>query len=167
MNYKRSGAGYRARIAGETFENMIASACEYYRRLGIAEIEKTPEPFRVTRPAENGKFYGYFEKKAQPDFKGTLKGGRAVVFEAKHTDSDKIEMRRVTDEQAERLTAHQKLGAVAFVVVSFGLSRFFSVPWEVWANIPETFGRKYVKAKDLAPYEVKIKSGVLDFLKKQ
>lgn len=166
MSYKRITAGYRSRLEGETFENIIESACRFYRDNGIAEIEKTPEPFRVERPAEKGKFFGHYEKRAQPDFKGTLKGGRAVCFEAKHTNADKLEMRRVTDDQAARLEAHRKLGALAFVLVSFSLSSFFAVPWEVWTNIPEKFGRKYVTAQDLKPYVVRIESGILDFLRR-
>lgn len=165
MNYKRAAAGYCSKLEGETFENIISNACRYYQENEIAEIEKTPEPFRVERPAENGKFFGHYEKRAQPDFKGTLKGGRAVCFEAKHTKADKIEMRRVSDDQAARLEAHNKLGALAFVLVSFGLTRFFSIPWEVWTHIPEKFGRKYVTPRDLEAYEIKIKDGVLDFLK--
>lgn len=166
MNRKRIAAGYKSRLEGETFENIIESACRYYRDNGIAEIEKTPEPFRVERPAEKGKFFGHYEKRAQPDFKGTLKGGRAVCFEAKHTSADKIEMRRVTDDQAARLESHHKFGALAFVLVSFGLSHYFSVPWEVWATIPEKFGRKFVTPQDLKPYEVRIKCGILDFLRR-
>ena len=166
MSLKRVTAGYLARLEGETFEKMIESACKFYRDNGIAEIEKTPEPFKVERPAENGKFFGHFEKRAQPDFKGTLKGGRAVCFEAKHTKTEKIEMRRESDEQATRLEAHNKLGALTFVLVSFDLSRFFAIPWEVWTHIPEKFGRKYVTAHDLGLYEIKIKSGILDFLRR-
>lgn len=166
MNYKKSAAGYRSRLVGETFENIIKSACDYYREIGYAEIEKTPEPFKIERPAEKGKFYGHFEKRAQPDFKGTLKDGRAVVFEAKHTDNSKMEMRRVTDEQARRLASHFRLGALTFVLVSFGLYGFYAVPWHIWEDMPQRYGRHYVTADDLAKYEVKIiKGGVLDFLK--
>ena len=40
----RSMAGARSRAEGAAFENLINSACEYYRTKGIADIEKTPEP---------------------------------------------------------------------------------------------------------------------------
>lgn len=163
-NYKRSAAGYRSRLAGQTFENIVDAACDYYRKTGAAEIEKTPEPFKVERPAGNGKFYGHFEHRAQPDYKGTLKGGYAVVFEAKHTDSGKMEQRRVTEDQAARLEAHLALGAAAFVLLSFGLRYYYAVPWTVWREIPEHYGRKYVTPEDLKEYEVKIKGGVLRFL---
>lgn len=164
MNYNRVAAGYRSKAEGERLENEIDAACEYYRARGLAEIEKTPEPFRVERPAEKGKFYGHFAKRAQPDYKGTLKGGHAICFEAKHTNAGKIEARRVTEEQAARLAAHHKLGALSFVLVDFGLECCFAVPWEFWAKIPENLGRKYVTPQDLEPYEIEKKDGILDFL---
>lgn len=61
-----------------------------------------------------------FEKPAQPDYKGTLQGGRAVVFEAKHTSTGQMEQSRVTEAQAKRMEHHQELGALCFVVAGFG-----------------------------------------------
>ena len=55
---------------------------------------------------------------ADPGYGGTLKGGRSIYFEAKHTDDERIEQRRLTQEQQDDLEAHHKLGAIAFVLVS-------------------------------------------------
>ena len=75
---------------GHIFESCIESGCDDYSRQERAEVEKTPEPFRVTQKGKDGKFEGRFITNAQPDFKGTLIGGRAIVFEAKHTTTPKI-----------------------------------------------------------------------------
>jgi recombination protein U len=104
------------------------------------------------------------EKKAQPDFKGTLHGGRSVVFEAKHTDKDRIQQSCVTDEQAKRLNKHEKLGALTFVLVSFGMAEFYRIPWCDWKCMKELFGRKYVSPSDLGEYRVREADGVLRFL---
>ena len=98
------------------------------------------------------------------DFKGTLTGGRAVVFEAKHTDSDRIEQSRLTDEQVESLSTHHGLGAAAFVLVSVGLQDFFRVPWEVWRDMKDIYGHKHMKLAELEPYRVQYIAGVLKLL---
>ena len=80
---RRQLQGYINRAVGNSFEKYLIDACEVYAEAGIAFVEKTPEPFKVTGKKRIGKrlvFEGHFEKKAQPDFKGTLKGGRSIVF---------------------------------------------------------------------------------------
>lgn len=117
------------RSQGKLFEERIDVALAYYDRLGVASVEKTPEPMRPIRSLSEGRFVAIFEKPAQPDYKGTLKGGRAVVFEAKHTTTGQMEQSRVTEAQAKRLEHHQELGALCFVVAGFGSEEVFRVPW--------------------------------------
>lgn len=65
----------------------------------MAFVEKTSGAHEATQEARagQGRFLACYTKAGQPDFKGTLTGrGRAVVFEAKHTDSDKIDQSRLT-----------------------------------------------------------------------
>lgn len=158
----RKQRGYQSKVAGEQFEQMIEASLVWYQIKGDACIEKTPEPMKpLGKPNKKGQFLACFTKAAQPDYKGTLCGGQAVVFEAKHTDNDRIEYRAVTDDQRDRLELHYKLGAVAFVLVSFGLQDFFRVPWEVWRDMKTKYGRKYIKQTELEPYRVRYISGVL------
>lgn len=157
--------GKQARAAGNYFENMISASCEYYRDRGIAKIEKTPEPMKpLGAKNRKGQFLACYTKQAQPDYGGTLKGGQSIYFEAKHTDDDRIEQRRLTQEQQDDLEAHHRLGAMTFVLVSFSLCDFYRVPWPVWRDMAETFGRKYVKQVELAPYEVPATAGYIKFL---
>lgn len=157
--------GKQARVAGNYFENMISASCEYYRDRGLAKIEKTPEPMKpLGAKNRKGQFLACYTKQAQPDYGGTLKGGQSIYFEAKHTDDDRIEQRRLTQEQQDDLEAHHKLGAVAFVLVSFSLCDFYRVPWPVWRDMAEAYGRKYVKQVELAPYEVPATAGYIKFL---
>lgn len=163
--YTRKIRGAQSRIVGEHFENLISASLLWYEQRGLACIEKTPENMKPLRPPNNqGQFLACYVKAAQPDFKGTLTGGRSVVFEAKHTDDDRIKYDRLTDEQVEKLTTHHALGAAAFVMVSFGLQAFYRVPWEVWRDMKATFGRKYIKQTELEPYRVQYMSGVLKLL---
>lgn len=150
----RQYQGAVSKAKGKFFEQCIDKAFDYYRYKGLAAIEKTPEPMRPIKPVGNGQFIAFFEKKAQPDYKGTIKGGRSVLIEAKYTSTAKMEQSRVLPEQADRLTRHQMLGAACFVVVGFEEGGTYRIPWSVWQNMKEHFGRKYVTEADLKKYRV-------------
>lgn len=149
--------GRIARERGKQFEGRIDAALEYYAIKGFADIEKTPEPMRPLKPygdRKRGQFVAVYEKKAQPDYKGTLKGGRSIMFEAKFTATERMEQSRVSEGQANYLTKHQKLGARCYVIVGFISGEAYRVPWEVWATMKEHFGRKYVTEADLEKFRV-------------
>lgn len=157
------------RTHGASLEDLILTACEVYRVKKIAEIDKTPEPFKVLTGIHRLScgamgFEGVFAKKAQPDFQGTLSGGRSVVFEAKMTITDRITQDEVNKAQTAYMNSHDALGAVVFVLVSMNLSKFYRVPWDVWKSMKERYGRKYMKAEDLAPFEISFKNGILMFI---
>ena len=165
-NYKLSHIKRCARAAGLTFEDLIIASCKHYEMQGEALIEKTPEPMKPIRRLDNGKFVAVYTKSAQPDFKGTLEGGKSIVFDAKHTDTDIIKRSAITQEQERVLNIHQQLGAKCYVVISFGLEKFYKIPWIVFGNMDLYFGRKHIKKTDalLSKYEVKYIGGVLKFL---
>lgn len=147
--YRHVVTGRMNKMRGKLLEQIIETSCRQYAEEGKASIEKTPEPMRVVRRMNDNKhFICVFEKKAQPDFKGTLAGGRAVVFEAKHTEDGQIEYKAVTDEQGKKLDEHQALGALCFVLVSFSLESFCCIPWDTWKNMKAIYGRKYIKCSE-------------------
>ena len=162
---QRSMTGRQNRAAGGHFERIIEASLRWYEERGFAVVEKTPEPMKPLRPPNNrGQFVACFTKSAQPDFQGTLVGGRSVVFEAKHTEGDRIEYNRLTDEQLDRLDKHSRLGAAAFVMVSLGLQDFYRVPWGIWRDMKEQYGHKHMKKADLEPFRVQYIAGVLKLL---
>ena len=145
---------------GHSFEEYIQAGCALYSRQGRAEIDKTPEPFRVMEKLGGGIFKGRFTAHAQPDFQGTLAGGRSIVFEAKHTTTDRLKRDVLTGEQQDALERHHSRGAVAAVCAGIG-NNFFFVPWEIWRDMKENFGRKYVTAANLEPFRVRFNGAVL------
>lgn len=164
-NIQRSAAGAQARINGNTLESIIKSSLLWYEENGFTCADKTPEPMRpLSKPNAKGQFLACYEKKAQPDFQGTLIGGRSVVFEAKNSERDKIDQCRVTEEQAKKLRTHHKLGAAAFVLVSFRLQDFYRIPWEVWRDMKTIYGHKHMKQTECEPYRVEYIGGVLKLL---
>lgn len=148
---------------GHDFENAIERACILYARRGIAKIQKVPEPFRVMGKSKSGGiFQGRFTARAQPDFQGTVKGGRSIVFEAKYTTADRLRRNVVTEAQMDALEQHEKLGALAAVCVGIR-GKFFFVPWCFWRDMKQELGRQYVTAADLAKWRVKY-DGAVRFL---
>lgn len=157
--------GRQNKAAGALFEQMIEAACREYRQAGIAEIEKTPEAMKpLGHQNGRGQFMACYVKKAQPDFKGTLRGGGSIVFEAKFTSTRKIQQSVLLEQQAEALERHRILGAQCFVLVSFDFQSFFKIPWEVWRDMKEIYGRKYLLLEDIPEYRVKLTRGMIDFL---
>ena len=160
--------GYRSRCIGKSFETVIEQACTAYASKGFALIEKTPEPIKVLSALKKGKFTACFEKKAQPDFKGIICNGTMVCFEAKATEKDRILKNRVSEKQSEFLEGHRRMGAVAFILVSFNLENCYRVPWEIWRDMELHLDHKFIKENEILYVcdveKLKWKNGYLDFL---
>lgn len=163
---KKRIEGASAKRNGEYFENVIEYTCDYYRMKNIADIQKTPEPMKVlgTLDRKKGIFKAVFTKQAQPDFKGVLKGGKTVIFEAKHTNGKSIAKNRLSEEQVINFKNHHKLGAECFILVSFEMKRFYKIPWGVWEDIEFIYKKKSVNESDIKGYEVFMKNGYINLL---
>ncbi|MFY1069210.1 Holliday junction resolvase RecU [Enterococcus sp. AD013-P3] len=148
---------------GHLLERMIDQACLYYKNCDIAMIEKTPEPFRVKGKNSDGTFVGWFTGMAQPDYKGTLAGGRAIAFEAKMTTTGKLKRTVITENQSVCLKYHHQMGAVVGVCCLINNTAGF-VPWSVWKDMKLVFGHQHLTEEDLMKYQVPT-IGYVDFLR--
>ena len=164
--YDRALRGRQNRANGEYMEGLILAASRFYEAKGIAVIDKTPEAFKVIKPADRqrGQFLCCFTRQAQPDFKGALMDARMVLFDAKHTDSGKISRDVVTEEQERCFERYGRMGALCFLVVSLGFEKFFRVPWGVFRDMKKIYGHKYMGEEELRPYKIKFSNGVVKFL---
>lgn len=163
----RQLAGRVSHGIGENFELEIENICNIYETKKLAKIEKTPEPMKVLRHIDGATFEAVFTKAAQPDFKGTIKGGRTVVFDAKYTESDRITYQVLSDFQRETLLKYKELGAIAFILVGFSDGSIYRIDIDTWESMKENFGRKYLKQTELEEMALKIREikGVIDFLR--
>ena len=164
--YKCSIRGRQSRANGEYFEKMIIAASRFYEERGIAAVDKTPEAFRVLKPLDRnrGQFVCCFTKQAQPDFKGSLKDSTMILFDAKHTDKDKISRDVVTEEQENCFERYMKMGAMCFLVISLEFEEFCRVPWVVFRDMKKIYGHKYMNREELEPYRIKYSNGVVKYL---
>ena len=146
--------GRRSRAKGKAFEELLDKTFAYYSTKGFAKIDKTPEPMKVIRSMGQGRFLACYTKSAQPDYKGTIKGGRTVIFEAKFTEHDRLLQDAVSDEQAEYMETEDRLGARCYVVCGFSTGNVYRVPWGVWCNMKRIYGHKYVTEEEIKQYQV-------------
>ena len=152
---------------GRAFEEKIETICKVYEMNNLAKIEKTPEPMKIIKHIENGHFETIFTKSAQPDFKGTMRGGQTIVFDAKFTELDKITYGALSEFQKDALLSYKKLGAEAFILVGFVSGNMYKIDIDIWNNMKEKFGRKHIKEKELEELNFKIlkdKNGIENFL---
>lgn len=121
---------------------------------------------KVIKVLGGGKFIACFEKTAQPDFKGVSSEGEAILFEAKHTDTDKMDYSRVTDEQLNQLILFDQMNAEVFILLSFQMKHFYRIPVNVWKNMKDLYGRKHLKESDIQEYRVNSSGMFIDFLRR-
>ena len=122
LNKAKQGQRFRNRQSngfGKNFEKFVAMGCDFYREKGIADISKVDEPFRVVRLLKDGRFEGRFTRKANPDFEGTIRGGRSICFECKYTSKDRILQSVITKRQAEVLDRKLELGGLVLLLVVY------------------------------------------------
>ena len=113
IDKRRAALQYQNKVnnaQGHFFEGAIKAACALYSERERADVDKTPEPFRVIEKGRDGIFKGRFTARAQPDFQGTLAGGRSIVFEAKYTTTDRMKRDVLTKEQQDALERHAARG---------------------------------------------------------
>lgn len=162
-NYLNRVRGTQNRARGQVFEQMIEAAANFYEQKGISVIQKTPEPMKVLGPynRKRGQFICCFAKKAQPDFKGILIDSTMILFDAKHTDKDRIRRDVVTKEQEKCFEKYMKMGAMCWIVVSLRFEKYYRVPWIVFRDMKNIYGHKYMNEKELETYEIGYSRGIL------
>ena len=82
------------------------------------------------------------------------------MFEAKYTTTDRMKRDALTPVQQKTLESHHRRGALSAVCVGIG-DKFFFVPWLLWRDMKDIFGRQYVTAADLENLRVKFNGAVL------
>lgn len=117
---------------GREFEDFLHDVHEQYMANGIACVHKVPTEFLPLRDGRGAICGCKVERKSCVDYLGRYRS-TPVAVEAKHTDDRRIRFDRVEPHQADYMDAFcAEPGAVGIVLVSFGMRRFFAVPWPFW-----------------------------------
>jgi recombination protein U len=158
---------------GKALEKSILQANAYYEQQLRAIITQMPTPVNITRVVAN-KVSGYLSR-STVDFYGSLKGGRAVYFDAKETNEPRFAVANDTKlhpHQIDYLQRQHLLGALCFLVVEFTAEHeVFIIPWEVVAGYLKDAaagGRKSIPIADCMTrndiFKVETNKGFLDYL---
>lgn len=119
---------------GMPFEAFVKFACERYKRYRLAVIDKVPTEFIPIRNGQGKVVTVKVEKKSTVDFIGRYKS-YPLAMEAKHSSTDTIRWDAVQEHQADYLDAFGgEEGTIGLVVVSFGLRKFYAIPWVFWSE---------------------------------
>ncbi len=146
-------------LRGSTLENLINMTNEYYKKHGVARIDKAATPVKVTEISANGKITeGYFEKKSTVDFYGVAQG-HFLAFDAKQTSEKSFPLKNVHSHQLEYMKDASSHGAVVFFIVEFTkLREYYLLPYEIIRDYyinSEKGGRKSIPIADF-PQDLKI-----------
>jgi len=107
---------------------------------------------------------GYTSKKKGQAFEAIIAaGGRAVCFEAKSKEGDRVNQTAVTQEQKEALDDHTDLGAATFVLLCMNGIDYYRVPWRIWRNMKRHYGRMYMTLEELEFFRIRF-DNTLKFL---
>lgn len=153
---------------GMALEGLVEIACRHYQIKKMARLDKRPTPTKNIR----GKIA--YAAKSTVDFDGTIKGGRAVYFDAKSTrETTRFPLANIKEHQMNYCQDQHELGAAVFFLVEFAAHHeFYYLPYTIaqrYFDDAQAGGRKSIPYDDFrenpAIYEVKGSPGiVLDFL---
>lgn len=127
---------------GRTLEDFLEFANNQYRRQNLALITKQHTKFIPIRNGKGQVATVKVDEKATVDYMGRYKD-IPVALEAKHTKEQRISFSRVEDHQAEYLDDWEKdEKSIGLVVISFGLTKFYAIPWPFWKAARDAWENK-------------------------
>ena len=152
--------------SGSRFEALIERACERYRKDGMAIIYKNSEPLKPNgKFGKGGMISAYYQKKSVPDFTGVLKGGQAIMFEAKHVSGKpSIPFSRLQEHQEQYLIDFEAMGAQSYVLIGFDMTDFYMIPIDDYLNFKANNGKKSLNKNEIEDYRIEKTIKGLDFI---
>lgn len=152
--------------SGSRFEALIEKACERYRKEGLAIIYKNSEPLRPSgKFGKGGMISAYYKKKSVPDFTGVLKGGQAIMFEAKHVSGKpSMPFSRLQEHQERYLIDFEAMGAQSYVLIGFDMTDFYMIPIDDFLNFKANNGKKSLNKNEIEDYRIEKTTKGLEFL---
>lgn len=131
---------------GKPFEDFLKFVHQRYQASKKACVHKVPTEFIPLRDYTGKVTNCKVEEKSCVDYLGRYKS-TPVAVEAKHEEGTRIAFSRVEPHQATYMDDYTAdPNAVGIVVVSFGLRRFFAVPWVFWNAARNAWERKSPKS---------------------
>ena len=143
-------------LRGSTFEDLINNTNEYYRRKGLALVQKIPTPITPLKFDSSKKLIteAYFEKDSTVDYIGVVQSV-PICFDAKECKTDTFSLQNIHDHQYNFMEAFEAQGGISFLLIHFTMRNdIYYMPFEelkryverVKDGHPKNF--KYVELSD-------------------
>jgi hypothetical protein len=112
-----SALGKMRRIIGEVSEDLVDIVHRTAMQRGDALIEKIPNSWDVQRRLNEREVVCVPGVKTGVDYRGVLKGGRALYVECKHCSKPSFPLANIRDNQVDQLNQADDYGAACYLLV--------------------------------------------------
>ena len=148
--------GAIAQASGEAFEELLARHHRDARQRGVARVRKVSQLVKILRALGRGQFVVVFTGENGCDWKGSLRGGRAITAESKSIAGPRLQRSMFEQHQIDDLDEAARFGELALALVQLridGRPRRFAAPWPLaWKQDGRGAG---VGLEELAPWEIR------------
>lgn len=105
---------------GGALEEMVNVTNRYYRKSGLALVQKIPTPIQVSRmDRERGKItLAYFGEKSTVDYLGVVQG-IPICFDAKECASTTFPLSNIHEHQIQFMKEYEEQGGISFLLLYF------------------------------------------------
>lgn len=155
-----AGKNYKMANKGQAFEELIKLVNDQYENKGVAKIQKVATPWKIINKFGQSGLSAVPGEKSTLDFRGTVKPGISISFDAKETeDLEGLPLKNLEDHQYRYIKSALGFGEVSFLLVSMKkLNKFYAVPgykvvekWEDWKANPRKKGFNKIKIEEMIP----------------
>ena len=107
-------------LRGSGLEDLINATNAYYRKHGLALVQKIPTPIVPVKFDKTEKRItdAYFEKDSTVDYIGAVQG-IPVCFDAKESKTDTFDLRNIHEHQYNFMKEFEEQGGVSFLLILF------------------------------------------------
>lgn len=127
----RRVASRTAQSAGAALETLANLHHTRAREQGLADIRKVEPPVRRLRSLAGGQFVAVYAAKSGCDFRGTLRGGKALAIECKSGDGESLAHSEFTAAEVLDLDECAALGGLSIVLwYRRDLRSMYAIPWQ-------------------------------------
>ena len=107
-------------LRGSTFEDLINSTNEYYRKQNLGLVQKIPTPITPLKFNSEKKLIteAYFEKDSTVDYIGVVQSV-PICFDAKECKTDTFALQNIHEHQYKFMEEFEGQGGVSFLLIHF------------------------------------------------
>lgn len=157
---------------GAALEAAVEYQNELYANRGICNIQKISTPWKVIR--QGNKIVSAFpEGKSTLDYRGTVRGGIPVSFDAKESEViEGLPLKYIAEHQIDYMRAAIPLGEVTFILCQIKpFNKYYIIPgaavihyWDRWQVNKRKRGFNTILVEKMLPIRTNVPGYIMDYL---